>query len=241
MGPGSWSYAGRMALRLLAVAFQVRDAPEVGAFWTELLGREMTGDDRGVCVPGDDTQVGLRFVETETEIDTGPNRLHLHLTSTDLDDQMATVRRVEALGGRIIRHRPEEGHVVMADPGRNEFCVIEPDNGFLEGTGFLGEVTDHGPPESGRFWSEALGWPLVWEQGLQTAIQSPLGGTKLSWDVRERDRPYGSKQQWFDLVADDLAVENERLVGLGAFSLGAEGETVVLADAGGNRFTLSPL
>ncbi|HEX6947585.1 MAG TPA: VOC family protein [Acidimicrobiia bacterium] len=82
---------------------------------------------------------------------------------------------------------------------------------------------------------------MVWEQGLQTAIQSPLGGTKLSWDVRERDRPYGSKQQWFDLVADDLAVENERLVGLGAFSLGAEGETVVLADPGGNRFTLSPL
>lgn len=31
------------------------------------------------------------------------------------------------------------------------------------------------------FWSEALGWPLVWDQDEETAIQSPHGGTKVAW------------------------------------------------------------
>ena len=35
--------------------------------------------------------------------------------------------------------------------------------------------------EVGLFWSEALGWPLVWDQNEQTAIQSPHGGTKVAW------------------------------------------------------------
>ena len=110
-----------MSSRLLAVAFEARDSSRVGQFWADLLGRDITGETGGVLVPGTDTQIGLRFVEANTEIETGPNRLHLHVTSTDLDDQMRTVRRVEELGGRIIRQKPEERYVVMADPGRNEY------------------------------------------------------------------------------------------------------------------------
>src|SRR5690606_34336639 len=229
-----------MGLHLQAVAFEVRDAPRVGRFWAEMLDREVVPEDDGVLVPGNETQIGLRFVETETETETGPNRLHLHLTSTDLDDQMRTVRRVEELGGRIIRQVPEEGYVVMADPGRNEFCVIEPGNEFLAGAGFLAEATDHGPPEAGRFWSEALGWPLVWDRDQQTAVQSPFGGTKLSWDVRTGMRPYGSKRQWFDLAADDPAAEAERLVSLGATRISEKDGVVVMADPGGNVFTVRP-
>ena len=230
-----------MSSRLLAVAFEARDSSRVGQFWADLLGRDITGETGGVLVPGTDTQIGLRFVEANTEIETGPNRLHLHVTSTDLDDQMRTVRRVEELGGRIIRQKPEERYVVMADPGRNEFCVIEPGNEFLAGAGFLAEATDHGPPEAGRFWSEALGWPLVWDQGLQTAIQSPLGGTKLSWDVRTGMRPYGSKRQWFELVADDPIAEAERLTRLGATLLSARDGVFVMSDPGGNEFTVEGL
>ncbi len=225
----------------MAVSFEVRDASDVASFWAELLGRDVVTEDRGPWVPGDDTQIGLRFVETDIDEKTGPNRLHLHLTSTDLDDQVRTVRRVQALGGRIIRQQPEEGYVVMADPGRNEFCVIDPDNQFLAGAGFLAEATDHGPPEAGRFWSEALGWPLVWDRGNQTVIQSPLGGTKLSWDVRTGMRPYGTKRQWFDLTAGDPAAEVARLVGLGANRLGEREDAVVMADPGGTEFTVNPL
>ena len=32
---------------------------------------------------------------------------------------------------------PEEDHVVLTDPGGNEFCVIGPGNKFLAGCGLL--------------------------------------------------------------------------------------------------------
>lgn len=228
-----------MAVSLVAVCFEVRDPGPVAAFWAGLLGRDAVMEEGGTLVPGDDTQVGLRFVAADTDEDDRPNRVHLHLTSTDLDDQHRTVTQAMALGGRLIREYPEEGHVVLADPGRNPFCVIEPDSGFLDGTGYLGEVTCEGPPESGRFWQEALDWPLVWDRGVQTAVQSPRGGTKLSWDVRPGPPDYGSKRQWFDLVTLDLSEELARLTSLGATQLEESGAVVRLADPGGNEFRVS--
>ncbi len=81
----------------------------------------------------DDTGFRIRFLPTEQP--TGPNQLHLHLTSTSLDDQQSTVDRALALGGRHIDvgQLPEEEHVVLADPEGNAFCVIEPGNNFLAG------------------------------------------------------------------------------------------------------------
>ena len=65
----------------------------------------------------------------------GPNRLHLDLTTTSLDDQRESAARLVELGGRHIDigQRPEEDHVVLADPEGNEFCLIEPTNNFLAG------------------------------------------------------------------------------------------------------------
>ncbi|MCP6756212.1 hypothetical protein NL533_31795, partial [Klebsiella pneumoniae] len=87
---------------------------------------------RGALVPGNDTQVGLRFVAAATQ-KTGPNRLHLHLTSSTPNQQHETIERVLRLGGRHIDigQLPDEGHVVLADPEGNELCVIEPENKFL--------------------------------------------------------------------------------------------------------------
>ena len=59
--------------------------------------------------------------------------------------------------------------------------MIEPGNNFLAGCGFLGEVSCEGTREVGLFWRDALGWPLVWDQDEETAVQSPAGGTKVSW------------------------------------------------------------
>nr|WP_255392579.1 VOC family protein [Kineosporia sp. A_224] len=47
--------------------------------------------------------------------------------------------------------------------------------------GFLGELACDGTRAVGVFWSEALGWPLVWDQDEETAVQSPHGGTKVAW------------------------------------------------------------
>ena len=87
----------------------------------------------------------------------------------------ARSRQAHGLGARHvdIGQRPEEGHIVLTDPEGNEFCVIEPGNKYLAGCGFMAEITCAGSRETGFFWSEALEWPLVWDQGLQTAIQSP--------------------------------------------------------------------
>jgi hypothetical protein len=93
-------------------------------------------------VPGDATQVGLRFVASDVA-QVGPRRLHLHLTSSSFEDQQRTVETGLRLGGRHIdvSQEPDNGFVVLADPGGNELCVIEPGNNFLADTGYLGEVT----------------------------------------------------------------------------------------------------
>jgi catechol 2,3-dioxygenase-like lactoylglutathione lyase family enzyme len=202
-----------------------------------------------VLLPGDDTQVGLRFAAVEAPdptaaADPASSRLHLHLTSSSLDDQHATVDAALRLGGRHIDigQRPEEGHIVLADPAGAAFCVIEPGNNFLAGTGFLGEVTCEGTRDVGLFWRDALGWPLVWDRDGETAVQSPQGGTKLSWGGPPVSPKHGRNRQRFDLAAPDPTAEAERLVALGATRLGDQDRdgAVELADPDGNEFSISP-
>ena len=173
-----------MTVQLLALCVDANDPPRLARFWAGLLRREPADDPRdGVTLdPGDDTGFRLRFLPTE-QPKTGQNRMHLDLTSTSLEDQQQTVTRVLELGGRHtdVGQRPEEGHVVLADPEGNEFCVIEPGNGFLSGCGFVGALACDGSQAVGYFWSEALDWPLVWDQDQETAIRSPRGGPKVTW------------------------------------------------------------
>ena len=164
------------------MTFDAHDPARLAQFWAGVLGREVVEDAGGALLPGEDTQLSLRFVPSRAE-KVGPNRMHLHLTSASPADQQHTVATALELGARHldVGQRPEEGHVVLADPEGNEFCVIEPGNAFLAGCGFLGELACDGTREVGLFWSEALGWPLVWDQDQETAIQSPHGGTKVAW------------------------------------------------------------
>jgi catechol 2,3-dioxygenase-like lactoylglutathione lyase family enzyme len=193
----------------------------------------------GVLLPGDERQVGLRFVAASSE-KVGPDRLHLHLTSATPQAQRATVERALSLGGSHldVGQLPEDGHVVLSDPGGNELCVIEAGNGFLAGCGPLGEVACDGTRAVGIFWSEVLGWPLVWDQDQETAIQSPAGGTKVAWGGPPVAPKQGRNRQRFDLVADDLETEIARLTALGATRLADVESGVELADPDGNEFRL---
>lgn len=231
-----------MALRLEAVTFDVADAAAVAAFWAGLLDREVLTEPDGVLVPGDKLQVGLRFVTSDTK-QVGPRRLHLHLTSSSLEHQHQTVETALRLGGRHmdVGQGADDRHVVLADPGGNELCVIEPGNNYLAGTGYLGEVTCDGSRDVGLFWRDALGWPLVWNEDEQTAVQSPLGGTKISWDTwggPSAEPKTGRNRQRFDVVTGGLTSEMERLVLLGATRLSELPDGVELADPGGNEFRL---
>ena len=117
----------------------------------------------------------------------------------------------------------------------------EPGNNYLAGTGYLGEVTCDGTRDVGLFWRDALGWPLVWDENEQTAVQSPLGGTKISWDSwggPPVERKTGRNRQRFDLVTVGPTGEAERLVSLGATRLSDLPDGIELADPDSNEFTL---
>ena len=229
-----------MPSRLVAVTFDAHDPAGLASFWGNLLGRQVVHEASGALLPAEDTQVGLRFVASSTE-KSGPNRLHLHLTSTSLDDQQRTVATALSLGGRHldVGQLPDEDHVVLGDPEGDEFCVIEPGNNFLAGCGYLGEVSCEGSREVGLFWRDALGWPLVWDQDEETAVQSPAGGTKVSWGGPPVSPRHARNRQRFDLAAADLPREVARLVALGATRLGNRDGGLELADPDGNEFSVA--
>jgi Glyoxalase-like domain len=231
------------APRLEAIAFDAVDPVRLADFWAHLLGRRTVNDARGVLVAGTDAQVGLRFVAGRGP--TRPSRrLHLHLASTSTDHQQQTVAQALELGGtRLdVGQLPDEGHVVLADPEGNELCVIEPDNSFLTGCGFLGEVACDGTHTVGKFWAAALDWPLVWDQGQETAIQSRSGGTKIAWGGPPVAAKHGTNRQRFHLNAapGTFNAEADRLQRLGATALRRiDPDTLELADPDGNEFVLT--
>lgn len=228
-----------VSLRLVAVCFGASDPEALGAFWAGMLRREIVEEAKGVLLPGDDTQVGLRFVASAPRT-SGRNRLHLHLTATSTDDQRRTVETALGLGGRRFGTKalPFGRDVFMADPGGNEFCVIEPGDSYLADCGFLGEVTCDGTREVGTFWSDALGWPVVWDQGAQIGIQSPQGGTKIAWDSWLDATKNGRDRQQFDLASSEPNADAERLVALGAKVLDEGDDVVQLTDPDGNQFSI---
>ena len=234
-----------MTCQVLALCFDANDPLRLARFWAGVLGWEMAGNpqDGMTLLPGDDTGFRIRFLPAQQQ-KTGLNQMHLHLTSTSLEDQQQTVARSLGLGARHfdVGQRPEEGHVVLADPEGNEFCVIEPGNNWLAGCGFFAELACDGSREAGYFWSEALGWPLVWDQDQETAIRSPRGGPKISWGGPPLMPKTGKNRLHFDLAppaGDDQQAEVDRLVCLGATRVDiGQGEVswVVMADPDGHEF-----
>jgi catechol 2,3-dioxygenase-like lactoylglutathione lyase family enzyme len=226
-----------MTTRLFAVCFDARDPQRLVTFWSALLGREAAGD---TLLPDDGTGFPIRFLPSDAP-KVSQNRMHFDLTSESAQGQQETVARALELGARHIDvgQRPEEGHIVLADPEGNEFCVIEAGNNFLAGTGFVGALSCDGSQAVGYFWSAALGWPLVWDQNQETAIQSPLGGPKVTWGGPPLDPKTGKGRVHYDLIAEgNPEVEAARLLSLGATRLGTGENRLSLADPDGNEFCL---
>ena len=233
-----------MTSRLVALCIDASDPVELANFWAHALHWEMgdrTPDGIGL-VPTDDTRFRIRFVPV-AEKKAGKNSIHLDLTTTSLDDQTKTVEQLIELGAHHVDvgQGPDDAHVVLADPEGNEFCVIEPENTFLATCGRLGSITCDGSRAVGYFWSQALGWPLVWDQDEETAIRAPDGtGPFITWGP-----PVPAKTTRNRLHLDiappesDQRAEVDRLVSLGATCVDiGQGEVdwVVMADPDGNEF-----
>ena len=229
-----------MTTRLVTLSFAAHDPQRLAQFWAGVLERKVA-DDAVTLLPNEATEFGIRFDATDAE-KTYPNQIHFDLTSKSVEDQEAQVARALELGGRHIDigQTGDEGHVVLADPEGNEFCVIEPWNNFLANTATIGAFCSDGTQAVGYFWSKALDWPLVWDQDEETAIQSAQGGSKISWGGPPV-RPKAPKNRLhFDLVpsaGSDVQAEVERLISLGATRLDSDQEHgVAMADPDGNEF-----
>jgi hypothetical protein len=111
---------------LVDVCVDANDPVGLAHFWAEALRWDVDDNlDQIALVPTDDTRFGIRFAAV-AEKKVGRNRLHFDLTTTSIEDQHESVASLVGLGARHIDvvQRPDEGHVVLADPEGNEFCVF---------------------------------------------------------------------------------------------------------------------
>ena len=231
---------------LVSLCIDANDPPSLARFWSAALRWEIdlkTGGEISL-VPTDGTRFGILFEPVPAK-KAGQNRIHLDLTSTSIEDQRETVETLVKLGARHIDigQRPEEGHVVLADPEGNELCIIGPGNRFLAGTGRLGAINCDGTRRAGQFWGKALGWPLVWDQEEETAIRSPDGtGPLITWSGPPLITKTGKNRMHLDIAPTSLVgqrAEVDRLVALGASRVDiGQGEVswVVMTDPDDNEF-----
>jgi predicted enzyme related to lactoylglutathione lyase/catechol 2,3-dioxygenase-like lactoylglutathione lyase family enzyme len=234
-----------MTTRLISLCLDANDLQSQARFWAEALRWNIdgTGGEVGL-VPTDSTGFGILFEPVSSQ-KSGQNRLHLDLTTTSIEDQNETVERLIDLGARHIDigQRPDDKHVVLADPEGNEFCVIDPGNTFLASCPRLGAINCDGTRAVGYFWSEVLGWPLVWDQDEETAIREPgLAGPMITWSGPPLMPKFGKNRLHLDIAppaGGSQQAEVERLVDLGATRVDiGQGEVswVVMADPDGNEF-----
>lgn len=228
-----------MSSSLTALEVDALRPSALAAFWSVLLERPV--DETGARLPGlTETDVEVRFVSTATTT-SDRHRMHMDLTSATEQDQRETVARALELGASPldVGQRGDEGHVVLADPEGNEFCVIEAGNGFLRDTARIGALAGDGMPAVGYFWARVLDWPLVWDQDQQTAIQSPRGGTKITWGGPPvAPKTSRNRLRWVLRADGDIEAELSRLLGLGTTPVAALEGHLELADPEGNEFLL---
>lgn len=240
-----------MTARLVALGVDANDPAGLARFWAHALRWEVgAGSDSDVrLVPTDETSFGIAFRLVE-EPKVGRNRIHFDLTSKSLEDQQESVSTLVALGARHldVGQRADDPHVVLADPEGNEFCIIEPQNRFLAGRPRLGALSCDGSRQVGLFWSAALDWPLVWDQGEETAIGAPDGtGPFITWGGGPEIQKVGRNRLYLDLAPGEETnqrAELDRLIALGARRADAGPDVagaVVLLDPDGNEFCVRSL
>lgn len=237
-----------MTAQLVALAFNAMAPNRLARFWAHALRWSVReADGVGVeLVPADATSFYVLFRPVADE-KVGQNRIHFDLTTTSIDDQNDTVAELLAIGSRHIDigQEPSDTHVVLVDPEGNEFCLIPPDNRFLASCPRLGAVNCDGTYALGCFWSEALGWPLVWDQGEETAIQAPDGaGPKITWSGPPLMPKLSEERLHFHVAPEpgsSVQFVLDHLLSLGAarVDIGHACPTAIaLADVDGNKFCL---
>ena len=249
VGRGRRDTTGSVVVELVALVMDSSSPGRLAQFWERALGWRVnsTAAAEVELLPSDSTSFHLVF-RSGAGAKVAQNRIHFDLTSTSLDDQESSVSDLIAHGAEPadVGQTDDQGHVVLADPEGNEFCVIEPGNRFLASCPRLGAVNCDGTKDLGYFFSAALGWPLVWDRDEETAIQAPTSdGPKITWSgpplmaKSDRERIHFHVRPATGTTSDDAVGE---LLRLGAARLedGAHRclGAVALADVDGNQICL---
>jgi len=235
-----------VSTRLVTLCFDANDPLRLARFWAATLHWDIedeTDEEIGL-VPTDGTRFLFLFLPVP-EPKTGKNRIHLDLVSESPEHQSEMVDRLIALGARRvdIGQSTDVDHVVLADPEGNEFCVVLRGD-FLATTDLIGAIVfEPADPIVGRFWSEATGWPIVYDQDGDTAIREPDGrGPFVTFGPPTGAAKTGKNRLHLDIAPPtdgDQDAEVERLIALGARRIDiGQGDVswVVLADPEGNEF-----
>jgi hypothetical protein len=120
-----------MPLEWESVIVDSSDPEALGRWWASALGWVIVNDDpeEFEIRPAPDQIPGLLFGRVP-EPKTAKNRLHLDLRPVD---QEAEVARLIELGATYADvGQGDETWVVLADPERNEFCVLAPRRGVAD-------------------------------------------------------------------------------------------------------------
>jgi len=117
---------GTVTGKVTTVMHDTDDLDGAVAFWTEILGLEVTfrNDDYCYLGPLSDGGPHLAFQKVP-EAKAGKNRLHLDI---QVPDRVTFAEWVIELGGKVIEEHDHPGWpvwIVMADPQGNEFCIYE--------------------------------------------------------------------------------------------------------------------
>ena len=236
--------------------WDANDPAALARFWASALGwviGDEAEDEVDVWPAGyhypDPAAVPLVFVPVP-EAKTGKNRVHLDLASSSLADQAEQVARLRDLGASPADiGQGDVPWVVLTDPEGNEFCVLEPWDGYRDTGPVAAILTDCADPATlGRFWTEAAGYPVAWAKDYITGLRAPAGVGPYLEFLRVPD-PKTVKNRLHPDIApypgQDPAAEVTRLRQLGAVpaDVGQAGDEnwTVLADPEGNEFcVLSP-
>ncbi len=244
-----------MSTRAVHMVIDATDPHGLAAFWAQALGWDVTeddGDEADVEPPGfsypSPAALPLVFVRVP-EPKAGKNRVHLDLASTSARHQAELVDRVLGLGAaRADIGQGDVPWVVLADPEGNEFCVLEPRDGY-RGTGEVAAVvTDSPDPQAAAaFWALASGWEPQASEPDFASLRSPAGTGPYLEFLRSAEPKTGKNRLHVDVAppaGGDVRAEAARLTEAGARAADVgQGEVswVVLADPQGNEFcVLSP-
>lgn len=230
-------------LAFVGIRLDAHDVGRMASFWADLLDwRAEDQEDGAVAVLPNGPSSCPLVVRPGATPKNSQNRIHFDLTTGSMEEMQQLTSRAYSLGATDvdIGQSPDEPHTVLVDPEGNEFCVIPPGNTFLANTGAIGAINCDGSQAVGYFWSDALGWPLVWDQDQETAIQSPAGGSKVTWSGPPLMPREGRDRLRFELsTSGSLLGAIEHLKSLGArVEEGPASAEAVLRDPDGNEFHL---